>query len=61
MSDPQASRSLLYRWRGYRRADGTTMHAFAGPEVLHAKRLAALKLGGTMLPRFPLYEFMLGS
>ncbi len=58
---PQPSRSLLYRWRGYHRADGTTMHAFAGPEVLHAKRLAALKLGRTMLPRFPLYEFMLGS
>lgn len=64
-SDPhtktQASRSLLYRWHGYRRADGTVMHAFAGPEVIHANRLAALKLGGTMLPRFPLYEFLLGS
>ncbi len=57
----RASRSLVYRWRGYRRADRTTMHAFAGPEVLHAKRLAALRLGGSLLPRFPLYAFMLGS
>ena len=54
-------RALVYRWRAFRRADGKTMHAFAGPQILDQGGLDALHLPQRPLPPFPLHRFVFGD